>query len=241
MNAVVIGWMARLGMTITPEQQWPVHLPWVPRRELYHLFEQLRLDKGAEIGVLRGLNSQAMLEANPRLHLLCVDPWAAYEAYHDYRRQTKMDAFYEEAKGNLAPYRHRAALVRAYADEAVRSISPESLDFAYVDGNHIFDAAMVDIIQWAQRVRTGGIVAVHDYFRPKARHMQVADAVEAYVKAHRIVQWFTVGGQANEGPRMVPPTAVWFKPEPDPFPEKRPEGEPPAVAEIREPEMEMAG
>jgi len=232
MNPIVTNWMASHGLILAPDQVFPVHLPRTPRRALYALCEQLRLDKGAEIGVLRGLNSKAMLEANPRLSLLCVDPWKAYDAYHDYRRQTKMDAFHTEARANLAPFNGRVAIVREYSDRAVRGVPADALDFAYIDGNHIFDAAIVDIVEWSKRVRPGGLVAVHDYYRPKARHMQVADAVDAYLKAHRITEWFTVGGDCEEDGK-IPPSAVWFKPEPLPFPEKRPEGQMPAVPEVK--------
>ena len=86
MNPIVTAWMAEHGLIVTPETRYPVHLPTVPRRALYALFERLGLDTGAEIGVLRGENSAAMLEANPRLTLLCVDPWQTYDTYHDYKR-----------------------------------------------------------------------------------------------------------------------------------------------------------
>jgi predicted O-methyltransferase YrrM len=213
MNPVVLGWMARLGVTVTPETPWPVHLPWVPRRELYALCEQLRLDQGVEIGVLRGLNSHAMLEANPRLTLLCVDPWKAYEDYPDYRRQSRLDGFHAQTKATLEPYADRVAIVRDFSEHAVRGVPLRSLDFAYVDGNHYFDPAMLDLIEWSRRVRPGGLMAAHDYFTwPNKPHMQVVEAVDAYRTAHRITQWFTVGGQAHEE-HDIPPTAVWFVPE----------------------------
>jgi hypothetical protein len=41
-------------------------------------------------------------------------------------------------------------------------VAKESLGFAYVDGNHYFDPAMLDLILWSERVRPGGMIAAHD-------------------------------------------------------------------------------
>jgi len=57
------------------------------------------------------------------------------------------------------------------------------------------------------------MVAAHDYFTwPNKPHMQVVEAVDAYLKAHAITEWFTVGGDCEEDKR-IPPSAVWCVPE----------------------------
>jgi len=114
------------------------------------------LDRGAEIGVLRGLNSAAMLKANPRLVLICVDPWATYDGYPDYRRQSRMDGFYADTKANLAPFGERVSIIRDYSVRAVDLVAQESLGFAYIDGNHYFDPAMLDLIPMVGAGEAGG-------------------------------------------------------------------------------------
>ena len=47
---------------------------------------------------------------------------------------------------------------------------------------------MTDIIEWSKRVRSGGIVAGHDYFR--FRDSGVIQAVDIYTHMHKIHEWF---------------------------------------------------
>jgi hypothetical protein len=150
-----------------------------------------------------------------------------------------MDAYYEAAKQKLAPYADRVTIIRAQSMEAVRQIPLESLDFFYCDGNHEFDYVAEDVIAWSRRVRPGGVASGHDYYRTRSEwigrqrmsRMQVIDAVEAYRAAHRIDHLITVGG----GPKhtgAIPPSWMWIKPEPHPWPANRSEGKLPSVAEV---------
>lgn len=217
----------------------PVHFPLLTREDLYGLWESMGLDRGAEIGVLEADNSVAMLKANPRLKLLCVDPWQCYEAYHDYRRQSKMDAYYAAAQQKLAPYADRVTIVRAQSMDAVRDIPWNSLDYVYIDASHEFDFVIEDLVSWGRRVRPGGVISGHDWYRTRKEwygrqrisRMQVIDAGEAYMKAHRVGEFITVGG----GPKhtgAIPPSFMFFKPGDPPYPEHRSEGKLPSVPEV---------
>lgn len=86
--------------------------------------------------------------------------------------------------------------------EALKDFSDDFLDFVYIDANHEFDYCCPDIIFWSQKVRSGGIVACHDYFH----HVRggVVHAVNAYTASHNIQPWYVT--------REVFPTAFWVKP-----------------------------
>ena len=79
-------------------------------------------------------------------------------------------------------------LIKAMSMDAVRDVPKESLDFVYIDGNHMFDFVMQDIIEWSKRVRPGGIVSGHDYYR--FRNAGIIPAVDLYTKMHKIKQFF---------------------------------------------------
>ena len=81
-----------------------------------------------------------------------------------------------------------ATILRKRSMEALEDVPDGSLDFVYVDADHTFDAVMMDIICWARKVRPGGIVAGHDYYR--FRRAGVVPAVDAYTAAHGITRWF---------------------------------------------------
>lgn len=158
------------------------------RRHLARKFKELGFTKGAEIGVRTGKFSRVLCEENDSLHLMSIDPYIV--GYEDVRARKigidKQEKFYQGAKELLGNY--NCSLIRKESLDAVRDIPYESLDFVYIDGNHQFDYVMCDIIEWAKRVRKGGIVAGHDYF--KFRDAEVVEAVNIYVKVHNIKELF---------------------------------------------------
>jgi len=165
----------------------PVRIPRFTRADLASLFNNLGYKRGAEIGVREGAFSKVLCSKNIGLELRCIDPWAEYHEYNQQKvTQAKADAQYRKAAEILEQY--NATLIRKTSMDAVKDIPLESLDFIYIDANHTFDFVMQDVIEWAKRVRPGGMVAGHDYFR--FRNAGVVPAVDAYTHAHQITEWF---------------------------------------------------
>ena len=177
-----------------------IDLP-ITRDLLAEFFERWQLDVGAEIGVLEGAYSETLLTANPRLHLLAVDPWVAYDGYPDFRRQEELSAYEQTALARLRPFGTRCRVMRTTSAEAARSVPLNALDFVYIDGNHLFDYVMEDLIVWSRRVRPGGIVAGHDFVRRRAGRkygpVHVVEAVSAYLRFHPVPVMFTMEGRPN--------------------------------------------
>ena len=48
------------------------------RNRLGELFYEAGYTNGAEVGVRKGAFSKILLDANPDLHMYCVDPWMPY-------------------------------------------------------------------------------------------------------------------------------------------------------------------
>lgn len=161
------------------EQISPVRVRTLTRRRLVELFGEYGLTKGAEIGVDRGRFSEYMLTHIPDCKLLCVDPW---------RWKLRGESRYKSTVERLAPYGEQSTIIRKDSFDAVQEVKDESLDFVYIDGNHVFDYVMTDIIWWAMKVRLGGMVAGHDYYR--FRRGGVVPAVDIYTQQHGIEQWF---------------------------------------------------
>lgn len=160
-------------------------VPGVTRVKLYQQFAALGFTKGAEIGVADGRNALAMCEAIPGLHLLGVDPWWPYPGNP---RGGPKEQHTENAR--LASERlkgYDVELRRATSLDAVQDVDYESLDFVYIDGNHSFDYVMQDLIEWSKCVRSGGIVAGHDFYHFK--WAGIVEAVDAYTRAHGITYW----------------------------------------------------
>lgn len=165
-------------------QHPPMRLKTWDREKLIRLFKELEFTKGAEIGVEKGKFSEYMLKTIPNLDLLCVDSWTPGEDRMSQAVGLRFAAEREaEARARLANY-PRAKIVKGFSMDIVRDIPYESLDFVYIDACHDFDFVVQDIVEWAKRVKKGGIVAGHDYY--KFRSAGVIEAVDAYIKCHQI-------------------------------------------------------
>ena len=175
--------------------------PWAKgtnRNDLAILFAEVGFKRGAEIGVRMGEFSQVLLEENKDLTLLCVDPWAPYARVN----QNRQDRYLRYCKQRLAPYGERAVLMKMTSIDALKEVPDSSLDFVYIDGDHCFDAVMIDIICWSNKVKSGGVISGHDlYFFYNGG---VVYAVEAYTKAHNINPWYVTPEQY--------PSFFWVKP-----------------------------
>ncbi len=178
----------------------PIEIPDMDREDLAELFGWLKFSTGAEIGTEYGIYAETLCKANPELQLICVDPWQTYAEYREHTTQPGLDHMYEATKERLAPY--KCTIMKMRSNEAVDSIPDESLDFVYLDGNHNIQFIINDLHAWEKKVRSGGIIAGHDYrkFKLKGgipnRSHHIIEAVNAYVEAYSIKPWFIIGANA---------------------------------------------
>ena len=180
-------------------QPSPIRVPGFSRKHLALLFNSLDFHKGAEIGVDLGRHAFNLCKRISGLQLLCVDPYAPDRRNPRALEPDKYSGRFRRAQEKLAGY--NVVWMRQMSMDAVREIDDESLDFVYIDGNHMFDYVMTDLIEWSKKVRLGGIVSGHDYYN--FRNGGVVPAVDAYTKAHKIKEWFVLGEKS--------PSFLWAK------------------------------
>jgi hypothetical protein len=141
------------------------------RIQLAEYFAELGFTKGAEIGVADGRYSEILLEKNPSLYLISVDPF--YRPGHR-----------EKTEERLKKYEKRVEIWDETSMDVVGTVKDESLDFVFIDGDHRFDFVMEDIIGWTRKVKKNGIVSGHDYYH--FHNSGVVEAVNAFTQIHRI-------------------------------------------------------
>lgn len=169
------------------------------RGELARAFAALGFNKGAEIGVWKGVYSETLCKANPALQLLCVDPWRPQPDYLEQKNdEAVLERAYQEAQTRLAPY--QCTILRTTSLEAAADVEKDSLDFVYIDGNHRYDAVAQDLARWAPKVRRGGIVAGHDFLTKTKRHIDVERAVVDYTTARGVMPLFVLRSKEDETP-----------------------------------------
>ena len=185
------------------DNKLPIELA-ITRQDLARLFNEMGFRSGAEIGVERGEYSEILLQSNPGLHLIMVDPWKTIPGYREHVSQEKLDAFRIEALDRTSKYDRW--VIQEESAEASKYVSDGSLDFVYIDANHEFLHVAQDIALWEKKVRPGGIVAGHDFVRRKNRRYSnhVKDVVQAWTYSHGIRPWFVCRGDRS-------PSWFWIK------------------------------
>jgi hypothetical protein len=148
---------------------------------------------GAEIGVWKGDHAERILRTlEPRM-LLLVDRWAAddpgghYAQYimrhrgkaaHDRWIQTDWQGMYESVLRRFESRGGQVVTHRADSMYADAVCVDDSLDFAYIDGGHDYLSVSIDLDVWWPKVRSGGVIAGHDY--DEAKHPDVFAAVNDF-------------------------------------------------------------
>ena len=75
--------------------------------------------------------------------------------------------------------------------DAVADVRNDSLDFVFIDADHKYTSVCEDIREWSKKVRRGGIVSGHDYYKTRGENLGVINAVNEYVAKHGYVLHLT--------------------------------------------------
>lgn len=206
---------ARYGLDLsTGSPSRPIEIPGIGRMDLAKLSAALQHRRVVEVGVEQGEYAEALCRANPQAEVVGVDAWAAYQGYRDHVAQVKLDTFYTRTVERMRPYHWRP--VRAFSVEASRQFPKRSLDMVYLDANHDLPNVIADIAAWLPTLRSGGILAGHDYCQRKQSGYQVhvVEAVKAWTAAYQVTPWFILGSKpVIDGiVRDRPRSWLWVKP-----------------------------
>lgn len=169
------------------------------RKELAKYFAELGFTKGVEIGVFDGYYSEVLVQNIPNVELLSIDSWGGMS--HD---KGSMGDTYKRAMDRLAPYHENVTIVKKDSVKASEEIEDGSLDFVFLDACHCYDCVKKDIEAWVPKVRVGGIVSGHDYYKMRSGNRGVIDAVDEYVKKYnydlQLTEWNKDENKDNRQP-----------------------------------------
>jgi methyltransferase family protein len=177
------------------------------RRARGYLLRQLPAGSiGAEIGVFRGdFSAEILRVVRPRqLHL--IDPWK-FETDDIYREswyggeqgggQARLDSIHDDVRRRFAA-EIAAGVVRIHRSasaEASGEFADGSLDWVYIDGNHLYEFVREDLRLYAPKVKRGGLITGDDYGAGGWWKGGVKRAVDEFVAGGAAERAFVRGGQ----------------------------------------------
>lgn len=129
---------------------------------------------GVEIGVWKGDFSERILRTAKPLTLHLIDPWVASadanhvaEAWYGSGKvsQGDMDGIYKGVTERFARdiAAQRVRIHRAASAEAMASLEESSVDFVYVDGDHLYEGVRADLEAAFRATKPGGLICCDDY------------------------------------------------------------------------------
>ena len=141
------------------------------------------LDAGVEIGVSFGGHAEAILDGTDVSELVGVDPYEHRAGYDDPLNfpQADFDNLFWYAMGRLSRYGSRYVHLRGTSAQAAAILNAQ-LDFAYLDGDHGYEAVKQDLSLWYPKLRVGGVIGGHDFGH--ADFPGVRRAVDEFVAAN---------------------------------------------------------
>jgi hypothetical protein len=148
-----------------------------------------------EIGSFEGRSAVCLAESIFRLDkqitLHCVDTFTGNPEQDEYDYLTNNpDCLYNKFNENTAFYQKRNIIVphRGYSNTVCDEFEDNSIDFVFIDARHEYEFVMEDIKCWYPKLRSGGIMAGHDYRNNFVNISSdvLAQAIEAFCKLKNI-------------------------------------------------------
>lgn len=171
-------------------QKEPIRIRISRWKEFPMLLNELGIKKAVEIGTYKGNFAEVLSILIPGIDLTVVDAWKVYKGYKDYGENDLETLAYEQTLERSKKFGFK--IIKDWSTEATKQFEDESLDFVFIDGNHDFEHVVEDIGIWSKKVKKGGIVSGHDFFKNHPKNFGVFEAVPAWCAAKDISPLFVV-------------------------------------------------
>jgi hypothetical protein len=137
------------------------------------LLHTASLECAAEIGVWKGDFAQAILNNFGTVtKYYMIDPWAHLPDWNkpfNVNDQT-FEEVYAEALGKTDFAASRRIVLRGRTSAVIDEIPDQSLDFAYIDGDHTLRGITLDLIQVLPKIKDGGLIGGDDFVNKPWQH-----------------------------------------------------------------------
>ena len=119
-----------------------------------------------EVGVWKGMSAAYMaveiINSNKSIKFDCIDTWDFVESQIDIAEELYTD-LYKTFLTNIEPVKHIINPIKSLSWDGAQYYNDQSLDFIFIDAAHDYDSVKKDITAWFPKIKTGGVIAGHDY------------------------------------------------------------------------------
>lgn len=139
-----------------------------------HILNSTQVKSMAELGVYRGHFAETMLKNCTAIeHYIMIDPWRHLQDWNKpaNKNNEQFELFYNEAMSKTEFAANKRQVLRGTTTEVVDNIGDESLDFAYIDGDHTLKGITIDLIKLYPKIKQGGMIGGDDYSPSIWQHM----------------------------------------------------------------------
>lgn len=145
--------------------------------------------KFIEIGCWKGKSSAYMAveiaNSRKRIEFTCIDTWKGNK---ENQNAPELNRLYEIFKDNMRSLENYYSDLRMPSLQAAKLFEDDSLDFVFIDGSHEYVDVKNDINAWLPKVKMGGILAGHDYWKDTNAWPDVKRAVRDLLSDYKVIK-----------------------------------------------------
>lgn len=124
------------------------------------------IQSAVEIGVYRGDFAQHILtECSSIKEYFMLDPWRHLDQWNKPANtdNSTFDAFLEETLDKTNDFQNKRKILRGKTTEVIDEIQDNSLDYAYIDGDHTLKGISIDLITCWPKIKEDGFIGGDDF------------------------------------------------------------------------------
>lgn len=181
------------------------------RMDFPQLIDELGLQIGVELGVNEGGYSNFLLEHSKLKKLYSIDSWsldynstlaATFKSWAI--KHGEIEEAERKTREVLSKHGSRSEIIKGNSFDAVDQFEDNSVDFVFFDAGHRFSGFALDMMKWFPKIKVGGVIAGHDYWR-RYRY-EVMDVANAFLFEHRLLMHLTWDDKNKHGRGYAPPS-----------------------------------
>lgn len=130
-----------------------------------------------ELGTRYGRWAYRAAKQNPNTHIYCVDCFTGTRRHDSGKVVMSGEHEFFEWINNTKKYRDRIHLLKKTTTDAATDFDLP-IDILFIDADHTYDGLTADLKNWVPKVRTGGLIAGHDW---TSKHPKVKRSVRRAV------------------------------------------------------------